>query len=201
VHAFGSDPDPCRYDIALLHTDNFTNQCLAVKSTPQEWGKQGRKLFEQKLYTQAIFCFDKADLPLETALAKAFQLRQKARATPTRTDGTGAETRTEAFSRAGQAFYECANLSSGQSAAKRFSYAAACFVEANNNDRAGDSYLGAGEYDSAAIQYWRAGNFDKSVEVVQKYRSDIAVATWNEVIRIARIYYFREKQLKYATCI
>jgi tetratricopeptide (TPR) repeat protein len=171
---------------------------VLVTSSTEEWGKSGRILFTQKLYVQAIFCFDKAEMPLEKAISEAYLLRHQARVTARRAHISGGpDPRQEAFKEAGDAFIKCAELAARSQSLTCFARAGDCFVDAGNHSRAGDSYRKAQRYELAAVHYRTAADFDASVEVIKLHASEIDATIRESILNVARLFYLQKQQLTF----
>ena len=101
---------------------------FGISSSPEEWEKFARSLFEKKRYAHAMECFQKASLHREAGVANAYYLRKKAGTTPS---GQGSNLRRKrAFVIAADAFVDCA-FSAALDSEKPFYYrsAAQCFEQ------------------------------------------------------------------------
>jgi tetratricopeptide (TPR) repeat protein len=168
---------------------------LAMASTPTEWAQTGKSLFAHKSYLQAMFCFERAVLPREMAVANAYHLREQARSTRSKVQ----QGRSSAFIRAAEAFSECA-LAAVKQKQIFLRNAGDCFEQGANYTKAAHAYLEAEEFSRAAVLYCRAGMFDEAVQVVKAHRDQMDPLVVDEVIHVSRLYYFKEeKKLKYVS--
>ncbi|KAG8979593.1 hypothetical protein FRB93_010040 [Tulasnella sp. JGI-2019a] len=165
---------------------------LAVQSTRADWAKSGRLLFAKKLYSQSIFCFGKAEQPLEKAIAEAYLSRQQARKLLSRDPK-----RSAAFVTTGSAFEYAAALSTEMQAQmkKLFLAAAECFIQGGRHAKAAKAYYNAEEFTEAALEYRKAKYYDQAVEVIHVHRALINPKTAEEVILVAKLAYVKANQL------
>ncbi|KAG8995801.1 hypothetical protein FRB94_008764 [Tulasnella sp. JGI-2019a] len=165
---------------------------LAVQSTNTDWAKSGRLLFAKELYPQSIFCFEKADMPLEKAIAEAYLSRQQARRLLSH-DSKGSA----AFVSTGSAFEGAAALSTKMPAQmkKLFLAAAECYIQAGRRARAAKAYYNAEEYTEAAIEYRKARLYDQAIHVVHNHRASINPTTAEDIISVVKLAYVKADQL------
>jgi len=52
---------------------------IALSSTPEGWASSGHSLFSHERYSQAIHCFERANLRREVKVCESYQLREVAR--------------------------------------------------------------------------------------------------------------------------
>ncbi|CAL1697343.1 unnamed protein product [Somion occarium] len=168
---------------------------LATSSTAEEWAKTARALFDNRRYTQAIHCYERAGMYRERNIAQAYHLRERARAVSLLDS-----TRPSAFTTAARAFAHAA-VASGTRPETRAYYriAAECFSEAGDYRRAAQSYFSAEEFTRSAQCYRKANMFDKAVEVIKSHRDKIKQDDAEAILSIAKLYYFREHRLEKAT--
>jgi tetratricopeptide (TPR) repeat protein len=159
---------------------------LAVSSTAEEWAKSGRTLFRSKRYYQAMHCFERAEMPRETAIAHAYLLRDTAR-NLLGGSKTQASERAQAFADAADAFVQCAKREQSEERATYFRVAGECFAQANEHLKAGQAFYEASEYTLSARQYRKGDHFDEAVEVVQNHDVDPAFAA--TLVDVAKFYY------------
>ncbi|TDL28963.1 hypothetical protein BD410DRAFT_818373 [Rickenella mellea] len=169
---------------------------LAETSSPEEWEKSGRMLFQHKRYSQAMHCFDRAGLPLEKAVAGAYVLRERARSVSFK-EGRQNPIRTKAFITAAEAFIACARDSVGRKVAY-LKVAGDCFVEVGKFSRAAQSYLEAEQYTLATQNFRKAGLFDDAVNVIRCYSGKVRQEVADSVVDVAKLYYFKEGKLEKA---
>lgn len=165
---------------------------LATSSTAEEWAKTARALFDNRRYTQAIHCYERAGMYRERNIAQAYHLRERARAVSLLDS-----TRPSAFTTAARAFAHAA-VASGTPPETRAYYriAAECFSEAGDYRRAAQSYFSAEEFTRSAQCYRKANMFDKAVEVIKSHRDKIKQDDAEAILSIAKLYYFREHRLE-----
>ncbi|KAG8687201.1 hypothetical protein FRC11_007608 [Ceratobasidium sp. 423] len=171
---------------------------LSVSSTEADWAKSGRLLFNKRLYPQAIFCFEKAGLPVERDIAAAYESRKQARLLQAAKSVDRAARRT-AFASAASDFRGCAILSKGKQQTSCYLRAAECYLQAEDWKAAAEAFYSANEFEMAARNFRRAGHFDEAVEVVKEHRADVQRNVANEIIGVARLEYFRKNKLEKAS--
>ncbi|PSS06635.1 hypothetical protein PHLCEN_2v3591 [Hermanssonia centrifuga] len=180
-------------------TASDTQPRIAVSSKPEEWAKTARDLFDNRRYSQAARCYERALLGRERDVAYAYYLREQARETFS-DQHTTYNRRSIAFLTAAQAFMRSAAVATIRT--ENIAYyrnAAECFVEAGDDAKAAEAYGHAEEFTRSAQLYRKAGWFDHAVEVVQSHRSSIAEADAERIIDVAKLHYFKENKLERAT--
>ncbi|KAG8980866.1 hypothetical protein FRB93_008909 [Tulasnella sp. JGI-2019a] len=168
---------------------------LAAESSFEAWAERGRQLFANKRYPQSLLCFERAGMPLEMAITKAYISRENARTLLTRD-----ATRSSAMVAAAAAFESAAALSAETPAQQRklFQAAAECLVEAGQRVQAAKIYYKAEAFTDSAIQYRKANLFDEAIEVVQSHRSQMDPVVANEIMSVSRFYYAKTHQIQKA---
>lgn len=159
---------------------------LAVSSTPEEWASFGRSLFSHKRYSQAIHCFERANLHREVKVCEAYQLREVARS------GVGVaplSNQKRAFSVAADAFTDCGATATGSQKLQYYRNSADCYVRAGDDFKAAEAYLNAQEFEQAAKRYRKAGRFDKTLHVLDDHRTNIPEETTEELWTVCRLFY------------
>jgi tetratricopeptide (TPR) repeat protein len=170
---------------------------LAVSSSPEEWEKSGRSLFQNKRYLQALHCFERAGLSREVVVSRTYYLREQARLTPAGESRKNRQTRTAAFLVAAKAFLECAKAATNATY-KRVYYrnAGDCFERAEEKGQAACAYLEAQEYTTAAKLFRGCAKFDEAVDVVKRYRQEMDAEIAQNIFDVARLFYFRGGELQ-----
>ncbi|EPQ61193.1 hypothetical protein GLOTRDRAFT_135727 [Gloeophyllum trabeum ATCC 11539] len=173
------------HDLIEIYSADMHLPQLAVASTPEEWSKSGRSLFENKRYFQAMHCFKRAGMVRETAVAHAFYLRDQARS-------ESASRRHGAFNEAAEAFVYVAEAA-GKDATKHAYYkiAAHCYLQGDDVEKAAQAFLSAKEYTSAAQGFRQAGMFNEAVAIIQNHR--IENQAYQRILHAARLYYFQRR--------
>lgn len=165
---------------------------LAVSSSPEEWEKSGRTLFQNKRYLQALHCFERAGLSREVAVSHTYYLREQARSTAAVGSRKSQQTRITAFLAAAEAFLECATATINAKE-KRVYYrnAGDCFERAEDHHRAARAYVEAREFTTAAKLFRLCAKFDEAVDVVKRFRQEIEDDVAQTIFDVARLFYFR----------
>ncbi|KAG1777307.1 hypothetical protein EV702DRAFT_1102293 [Suillus placidus] len=159
---------------------------LAVSSTPEEWASFGRSLFSHKRYSQAIHCFERANLHREVKVCEAYQLREVARS------GVGVvllSNQKRAFNVAADAFADCGATATGNQKLQYYRNSADCYVRAGDDLKAAEAYLNAQEFEQAAKRYRKAGRFDKTLHVLNDHGMIIPEETTAELWTVCRLFY------------
>ncbi|CAE6385928.1 unnamed protein product [Rhizoctonia solani] len=171
---------------------------LSVSSTEADWAKSGRLLFNKRLYPQAMFCFEKANLLVERDIASAYESRKQARLLQA-AKSVDRTTRRAAFSRAASDFLGCAFLSKAKQQTSCYLRAAECYLQAEDWKAAAEAFYSAHDFDMAARNFRRAGCFDEAVDVVKKHRSRVQNNVAEDILGVARLEYFRTNKLEKAS--
>jgi len=171
---------------------------LAVSSTPQEWEETGRTLFTNKRYSQAMHCFERAGLDREAAVAHAYFLRENARAAARHDSSKQGVIRYQKdFCAAAEAFLKCAQSAINSKESVTFlRNAAECLERADEDFRAAEVYRQAQEFTKAAKLYRKTAKFDEAIAVVTENRSQVAEEVAENIIDVARLFYFKSGELE-----
>ncbi|KAG1799293.1 uncharacterized protein HD556DRAFT_1287696 [Suillus plorans] len=159
---------------------------LAVSSTPEEWASFGRSLFSHKRYSQAVHCFERANLRHEVKVCEAYQLRDVARSS---VGVASLSDQKRAFNVAADAFTDCGATATGNQKLQYYRNSADCYVRAGDDLKAAKAYLNAQEFEQAAKRYRKAGRFDKTLHVLDDYGTDIPEETKTELRTVCRLFY------------
>ncbi|KAF8974058.1 hypothetical protein BDZ97DRAFT_421872 [Flammula alnicola] len=173
---------------------------LAVSSSPEEWEKSGRTLFSNKRYLQAMHCFERAGLDREVAVSHTYYLREQARSISPTSSKQCVSLRQQAFLAAAEAFVQCSVSAINSKETKAYLRSAGdCFEHAQEDFRAADAFSRAGEYNNAVKLYRKCAKFDEAVAIVTSNRRDIEMEVAENIIDIARLFYFKGGELEKAT--
>ncbi|KAF8955734.1 hypothetical protein BDZ97DRAFT_1926448 [Flammula alnicola] len=173
---------------------------LAVSSSPEEWEKSGRTLFSNKRYLQAMHCFERAGLDREVAVSHTYYLREQARSISPTSSKQGVSLRQQAFLAAAEAFVQCSVSAINSKETKAYLRSAGdCFEHAQEDFRAAEAFSRAGEYNTAVKLYRKCAKFDEAVAIVTSNRQDIEMEVAENIIDIARLFYFKGGELEKAT--
>lgn len=167
---------------------------LAMSSTAEDWAKTALSLFNNRRYMQAMHCYERAGLLRERAVAHAYYLREVARSTRVTRGDTTAQA--DAFTLAAKAFLESAEAAVTEKRAY-YRIAAECYAHAGNDYKAGQAYSSATEYTLSAQHFRKAGKFEEAVDVVKAHRDKVTATVAESIVEVSRLYFLREKQLKY----
>lgn len=170
---------------------------LAVSSSPEEWEKSGRSLFQNKRYLQAMHCFERAGLHREVRVAHTYYLREQARSAPATGSRHIQQARVDAYLAVGEAFLECAQVAVNSKEKQVYNRNAGdCFEIGGDDYRAACAYVEAREVTTAAKLFRKCAKFDEAVDVVQKFRHEVQEDVARNVIDIARLFYFKGGELQ-----
>ncbi|KAJ7652111.1 hypothetical protein DFH06DRAFT_1094341 [Mycena polygramma] len=170
---------------------------FAISSTPTEWREQGMILFEKGQFQQAKLCYERALMPHEATVAHAYHLRKKASEMP---DNLRRE-RKPIFSDAAATFMKCAknlNEDSTETAKVYNRIAGDCFVHAGDKGEAITAYTLAKYFNPVVKLYRSMAKFEEAVATIRNHSEEIDPEIAESVIGVARLFYFRERQLEKA---
>ncbi|KAJ7294056.1 P-loop containing nucleoside triphosphate hydrolase protein [Mycena rebaudengoi] len=197
--------EPMRRHKTLWTSKNQVQNCalgidtprFAISSTPQDWEERGGGLFNNKHYSQAKLCYERAYLPRKAAIASAYHMRQEA---GDMVGGTHREnaTRRMAFQAAAAAFLDCGRANSSTA---YFRISGECFEQAGDDTAAIQAYTDAEEFTKVVKLYLKLEQFDEAVATIQKYCVVVAPRVDNKVINVARLFYFKREEFKKATAL
>ncbi|KAJ7139395.1 hypothetical protein C8R44DRAFT_867547 [Mycena epipterygia] len=170
---------------------------FAISSTPEEWREQGRKLFDRKRFSQAKLCYERAYMPHEAAVAQAYHLREEACEMPGNVRRELVARKT-AYLNVALAFVACARNDRGDAAKIYFRRAGECFEHAGDVPQAIDAYSEARHFARVAELYRNLGNFDDAVATIQNHDQEINPDVAEKVIGVARLFYFKNRQIEKA---
>lgn len=170
---------------------------LAVSSSPEEWEKSGKSLFQNKRYLQAMHCFERAGLKRETAVSHTYYLREQARSTLNHGSKQSLSLREKAFTIAADAFLSCALSAATMKEKKAYLRSAGdCFENALDDLKAAHAYAEAEEFTNAAKLYRKCAKFDEAVAIVTDHRPFIELEVAENIIDVARLFYFKSGELE-----
>ena len=164
---------------------------LAQKSTAKEWADAGKMLFDQKRYSQAQSCYERAERPREVAITHAYVLHERASRMPKGKSGSSAEVnRLGAFMQAAEAFLSCASKWHDLSLFRKLGE---CFEAAGQYLRAAEAHCQGENYTESILLYRRLGKFDEAIEIIlgkDKVRQDIA----DDTKKAAKLFYLSKAE-------
>ncbi|PBK77543.1 hypothetical protein ARMSODRAFT_949477 [Armillaria solidipes] len=185
-------------DLIQNYTPGSDAPRLASSSTPEEWASKGRELFYRKQFSHAKHCYIRANLPILASIAGAYDLRAKAR----KVIGTSRPKvleRCSCFAEAAISFSECAKVtSSPKDSLTYFRISGECFEQADQKYQAAQMFFQAQEYTRAAELYRDLGKFDEAVAIVKAHEDKVSSKVVENVIKLARLTYFSNRQMKKA---
>ena len=161
-------------------------------STPQQWAESGHKLFDCGRFEQAVYCFERARLPIEHQIAKAFQLREEAKSILQPSE------QRNAFIAAAKAFTQCTEECTRNFEKDRYyRYAAKCYALAGDIHRAVDLYITLEDFASAAREYQKADRFDDLVHLLKRYEEEIGKWYKDQLFETCVRHYYGSKILRF----
>ncbi|KAG7450801.1 uncharacterized protein BT62DRAFT_928080 [Guyanagaster necrorhizus] len=185
-------------DLIQNYTPGSDAPRLASSSTPEEWASKGRELFYRKQFSHAKHCYIRADLPILASIAGAYDLRAKAR----KVIGTSRPKvleRRSCFAEAAISFSECATVTSNpKDSLTYFRISGECFEQAGQKYQAAQTFFQAQKYTHAAELYRDLGKFDEAVAIVKDHEDKMSSMVVENVIKLARLTYFSNRQMKKA---
>ncbi|KAH8834741.1 hypothetical protein DL96DRAFT_1592 [Flagelloscypha sp. PMI_526] len=157
-------------------------------STPEEWREQGANLFKNRLWSQAMHCFERAGADREAAVARAYHLREAARKHPATQFSLDIAKRKHAFDLAGAAFRACAahKQNTPKESKAYFTSAAESLTIAENYLPAAEAYLSAQDYNSAARSYRQGNRLDLAINLVEKHRYEMRDDLVREILEAVK---------------
>ena len=147
------------------------------------------RMFLNKHYAQASVAFLRAGQNREATICDAYLWREKARLIST----TSSATKIQAFVAAANAFIECArdSLCKVNERLAYYGTAGECYLEARDPKSAGDNYMIAEKYATAACAYLEGGYIDEVVEVMARHEYAIDGGLLERLTIAARLHYFK----------
>jgi hypothetical protein len=145
-----------------------------------------------------MHCFERAYLSRETAVAKAYYLRELALNFSLGSRQSG-NSRSKAFRFAADAFIDCTTVATNQKHTY-FVNAGDCYERSGSHLQAAEAYLDGRQFTRAAQSYLKAHLFDEVVEVINAHRGEMDAEVVEDLTGIARLFYFKEQQLEYVSC-
>ncbi|KIN94752.1 hypothetical protein M404DRAFT_372448 [Pisolithus tinctorius Marx 270] len=165
-----------------------TNICqYADKSTPEQWAASGHKLFNAGQFQEAVRCFERANLPRQLRIARAYRQREVAMLTFQASD------RQKAFLAAAEAFVQCAGEAPDIEKISFYGDVAKSYALANSVYEAVKFYIKANDFAGAAKQYHKAGRFDEIVQILVRHSEKITASYKDELLYICVVHYFRNR--------
>ncbi|KAG9025217.1 hypothetical protein FRB95_010398 [Tulasnella sp. JGI-2019a] len=167
---------------------------VAVRSSTQDWAKQGQELFAKRLYAEASISFRKGQLPWLQNVAEIYANRETAKKIP-----SASARRLLLFREIADAFYDAAvEAPSTNDTSDLYIQAANCYAEAADNARAAAMFFLACQYTDSAWHYRLAGQLDEAMDIVAKYGDDVDEDVKNAVTYLAKVTYTKKSETKKA---
>ncbi|KAI5988945.1 hypothetical protein F5J12DRAFT_915891 [Pisolithus orientalis] len=157
----------------------------AEKSTPEQWAASGYKLFNAAQFQEAVRCFERANLPRQLQVARAYGLYEVAMST------VEAGKRQRALIDAAEALVQCADEAPGTEKTDFYGDAARCYALADNTNDAARFYIEADDFTGAAEQYRKADRFDDIVDILDRHPEKITTTCRNKLRYVCVVHYYR----------
>ena len=163
-----------------------------MRSTPQQWAESGHKLFDRGRFEQAVYCFERAHLPRELQIAKAFQLREEAKSILQPVE------QRNAFILAAEAFTQCTEEGIRKLERNRYYRCAAkCYALAGDIHKAVDLYITLEDFASAAREYQKSNCFDDLVRLLKRHEEEIGKWYRDQLFEACVRHYYDSKILRF----
>ncbi|KAG9047264.1 hypothetical protein FS837_002667 [Tulasnella sp. UAMH 9824] len=179
-------------ELAESHSSDKEVLQFGVSNTVGEWAKQAQTYFSKSLFSEAGFCFRKAEMTWWADVALAYGQRQAALRLPEKDSE-----RTNAFSKVAIEFDRLAQQAQKteypENLRLMFLNAAESYVVISDHVRAAKSFLKAQKPTEAAYYFRLAGLFDQAVKVVRHFPVDPVVA--ESIKYAAMVVYTRKRDL------
>ncbi|KAF8641227.1 hypothetical protein AX17_000861 [Amanita inopinata Kibby_2008] len=180
----------------LVHIQSADEELpqLAESSTPEQWSVIGRTLFDRKQYTQAVYCFRRASLPREEAMANAYALREGAERLPLGQPGSSAKIRRQnAYAAAAEAFLSCTSYDLVFS--RR---AGECFEICGRYLEAAQAHYCGENFTESVSCYRKIGKFDEAVQIVLDKGNKVRPEMAERVRSAGRLFYLSKAETEKA---
>lgn len=165
---------------------------VSVESSADDWTKQGRRLFTNGSYSQAAFCFEKADMPWWQGVAELYHKRHAAEQMPLTQPG-----RDTVFRTLGRSFWVSAGTAfSSEDGQDLYLQAANCFVEAREHVLAAQGFVRCQRYTEAVLQYRSAELLDEAMEIIDRHKADVDQDVTDTIVYLAQLAYTRKRDTK-----
>jgi tetratricopeptide (TPR) repeat protein len=166
-------------------------QGFAKPSDSKNWLAAGKQLMLHQEFEEAGAAFNRAGDPHMAAVATACHLRQVAYNT------LDAQQRCRAFSNSATEFERCANKSESlEERYDQYAAAAGCYAQAQDHQKAVQSFVLAQKYTVAALHCLPNGLLDRAVAIIRKYSARVDQETIERVQQEARFKYLQEIRLE-----
>ncbi|KAG8918499.1 hypothetical protein FRC00_012428, partial [Tulasnella sp. 408] len=179
-------------ELAESHGSDKEVLQFGVSNTVGEWAKQAQTYFSKSLFSEAGFCFRKAEMTWWADVALAYGQRQAALRLPEKHSE-----RTNAFSKVASEFDRLARQAQKREYPENlrlmFVNAAESYVVISDHVQAAKSFLKAQKPTEAAYYFRLAGLFDQAVKVVRHFPVDPVVA--ENIKYAAMVVYTRKRDL------
>ncbi|KAG8990213.1 hypothetical protein FRB94_013643 [Tulasnella sp. JGI-2019a] len=167
---------------------------IAVKSSEQDWAKQGQELFAKRLYAEASTSFRKGKLPWLQNVAQIYADRETARKLP-----SASARRPTLLKEIADAFSKVAVEARNVNDAKDlYAQAANCYADAADNARAAAMFFLACMYTDSVWHYRLAGQLDEAMNIIAKHGDNVDEDVKSAVTYLAKVAYTKKSETKKA---
>jgi tetratricopeptide (TPR) repeat protein len=168
---------------------------LAASSSPKDWERRAWSMFHQQHYSEAIFAFERAENPQQSAVARAYHLHEEAMST---TDTISAEQKRKRHICAAEAFRQCAESTILKGDKDKFvSLAGDLYSEAGEFKKAAEIYMQAYMFREAVSCMYRGKMFDEALSVIQDHPQEDPGEIADKVLFAARMSHLKRNDLRY----
>ncbi|KAJ3997585.1 hypothetical protein F5050DRAFT_1750599 [Lentinula boryana] len=164
---------------------------LATSSTPEDWARQGRILFDRKKWIEAKHCFARALQPENVAIAEAYHLRKEAERSSL--DKYNMKLRNAQFRKAAEAFYKCSRSAGRKRMLDFVKLSGSCYEKAGEFLLAARNYELARRFNDAIRCYRKVDHYDEAVRIAQT-ETNVEPLLAADTIRVAKMLYFNRVQ-------
>jgi hypothetical protein len=169
--------------------ESFANE----STTSGEWLEEGKRLFHNREFEEAILAFDNAGDDYMTAIATAYQSQEVARSIPE----SEKKRRRNAFLSAAKAFEHCAGLARNyEEECSPYDAAARCYAEINFHEDVVRTLKLANKFTEAASYCFDNNLLDSAVSIIKKHEAQVESDTTERIKQVARLSYLESRKLE-----
>ncbi|KDQ17320.1 hypothetical protein BOTBODRAFT_156073 [Botryobasidium botryosum FD-172 SS1] len=194
LHLGNADPTMSSYE--ALKADWIATS----PSSPEEWVKEGEKLFSKELFSRAKTCFERAGQFEKATISSAYATYAQAKKDFGFNRLAHSNRKTQAFKDAGLQLFNCTRMHNITCIDKQrcFQLAGGCFDVAGEWLLAGESFFEAGSYTPSVEHYLQAGLYDKCVQIIKAHRIEIESSVACYVLDQCKRHYLKNFDFKKA---
>jgi len=168
---------------------------LAASSSPEDWERRAWSMFHEQQYSEAMLAFVRAENPQQSAVARAYHLREEAMDTAYTASKSQKRKRHDS---AAEAFREC-----GRSAAKQsdkeefFDLAGKLYRDADDFEKAAEMFKQASKFHEAVQCMRTAKMFDAALLIIREHPQEVQKRTADETLFDACMSCLKNNDLRY----